>query len=354
LRAFADRQAPVIEPGPLLSDAEWLPHRYDEVSDCVQFRHLARQDHRAVTFLTDEYLGDDTNRIAVPRASIDKSAISAAPIHFVLHSAYCCSTLVARMFDAEGLSMGLKEPTLLNDIVGFRRRGARPDQVARVLDLSLTLLARPFSPGEAVIVKPSNIVNSLAPAMLALRPEARALQLFAPIEDFLASIARKGLWGRRWVRQALNGQISDDVLCYNFDAAGLLELTDLQVAGLGWLSNHAIFKRNQARFGSDRVRMLDSRTLLDNPERAVSALFRHCGIKLSHQQTREIAGGEAFTVNSKDRSRYSRNDRVRLLAEATESHRDEIRMVEDWVRRLAEDIGVDIEPQQSCDLFDDE
>lgn len=72
------------------------------------------------------------------------------------------------MFDAEGFAMGLKEPTVLNDIVGWRLRGAKPEELARVLDLSLALLTRLFAPDEAVVIKPSNAANSFAPAILAL------------------------------------------------------------------------------------------------------------------------------------------------------------------------------------------
>ncbi|HBQ53677.1 MAG TPA: hypothetical protein DD790_04250, partial [Erythrobacter sp.] len=92
---------------------------------------------------------------------------------------------------------------------------------------------------------------------------------YAPIEDFLASIAVKGLWGRRWVRQALIGQMQDGVLAQQFAPDEMFELTDLQVAGLGWLSHHSIYRKMQDRFGAGRLGICDSRSLLAEPAETV-------------------------------------------------------------------------------------
>lgn len=329
----------------ILTDPAWLPHRYDESSDSFRFVHVPRSAHRSATFLTDDYLTGTDNFVAIPRAAIDKGSLSASPQHFVFHSAYCCSTLVARMFDAEGLSMGLKEPQVLNDIVGWRRRGAAPQDLAAVLDMALALLARPFAEGEATVVKPSNIVNSIAPAILGLRPAARAIQLYAPIGDFLSSIAVKGLWGRQWVRQALVGQARDGVLSHRFSTEELLELTDLQVAALGWLSNHGIFARVREKYGPDRVAICDSVSLLENPCATTDASFAHFGMALADDQLTAIATGEAFTRNSKDQTAYSAEDRRERLDRTLAGYREEIDMVAEWTRALARDSGLDIAPE---------
>ncbi len=106
-----------------------------------------------------------------------------------------------------------------------------------------TLLARPFAAGEAVVVKPSNLVNGFASAMLTLRPEARALLLHAPLRIFLGSVARKGMWGRVWVRDLLVKQIADGTQWPGMGMSEFLALTDLQAAAIGWLAQHAIFAR---------------------------------------------------------------------------------------------------------------
>ncbi len=107
-------------------DPLWFPDRYDPGHDAVHFRRLTRDDHRAATFLTDEYLPADGPRMVVRRAEAIAAAPVAGPVHYIFHSAFCCSTLLARAFDAPGAAMGLKEPVVLNDLIGWKGRGATP------------------------------------------------------------------------------------------------------------------------------------------------------------------------------------------------------------------------------------
>ncbi|HEX8450042.1 MAG TPA: hypothetical protein VF652_10675, partial [Allosphingosinicella sp.] len=260
------------DPAAVAGDAAWLANRYDESQDLVHFVRLTREAHRSVTFITDEYIPAEAPRLVLRRSDVAAAAGRPAPIHFIFHSAYCCSTVLARAFDIEGVSMGLKEPLILNDMVGWRRRGGDPRQVGAILDSTLTLLARPFAPGEAVVVKPSNVLNGLAPAMLALRPEASALLLYAPLPDFLRSIARKGLWGRRWVRELFIGQLRDGIVDLGLGEQHYLDLTDLQVAAAGWLAQQDVFARLIERFGPARVRTLDSTALMARPGESMARL----------------------------------------------------------------------------------
>jgi hypothetical protein len=144
--------ASIPEIAAVAKDALWLPNRYDESQDLVHFVRLTREEHRAVTFITDQYISADAPRLVLRRSDVAAAAAPPAPLHLIFHSAYCCSTLLARAVDIEGVSMGLKEPLILNDLTGWRRRGADPRQLGAILDTVLTLLARPFAPGEAVVV----------------------------------------------------------------------------------------------------------------------------------------------------------------------------------------------------------
>lgn len=334
----------------IIADPDWLPHRYDETDDSFRFVRVSREDHRSASFLTDEHLGGTQNFIAVPRDRIDKSLVPQAPVHFIFHSAYCCSTLAARMFDLEGVAMGFKEPVLLNDIVGWRRRGAETQSLAAVLDLSLSLLSRPLGHDQHVVIKPSSIANVIGPAILAMRPNARALLLYAPIEEFLSSIAVKGLWGRQWARTSLIGQAKDHALSHKFTTEELLELTDLQIAGLSWLSHLAIFTRMQKKLGANRVAFCDSATLLRDPLRTTKAFYRHLEIPLGYSEARAIAEGPVFTRNSKDGAAYSADDRQARLDHTREYNREEIDMVAEWIRQLAKGIDLNVNPETNLDL----
>jgi hypothetical protein len=324
----------------IAADPDWLAHRYDESQDLIHFVRLTREQHRSVTFITDDYIAAEAPRLVLRRGEVAPAAGPAAPIHFIFHSAYCCSTLLARAVDLDGVSMGLKEPRILNDMIGWRRRGAAPGALAGVLDDVLTLLAQPFSAGEKVVVKPSNVLNALAPALLGARPQSTAILLHAPLPDFLRSIARKGLWGRRWVRELFIGQLRDGMVDLGLGEQHYLDLTDLQVAAAGWLAQHDLFARLVERFGAARVRTLDSATLTERPGEAMSRLSDLFGLGLDAPAIDRILAGPAFTSHSKSNSGFSAADRLAEQRDAAQIHADEIDKVVVWTEAVAAAAGL--------------
>lgn len=319
----------------ILADGHWLAHRYIDATDAIRFLRLERDDHRRATFITDTYLPADRPRIELPRgpAFAGVPAAARAPIHFIFHSAFCCSTLVANALDVEGVATALKEPMLLNDVVGFRRRGAPGAAVAQLLDAALALLARPLAGGEAVVVKPSNVLTGLAPMALAMRPEAKALLLHAPIETFLTSVAKKGLDGRLWVRELFVGLRTDNLVQrLGFDDLELFRQTDLQIAAAGWLAQQALFADLVATHGPGRVATLDSETLLDRPAPALTALARLFGLALPDV---DAIVATVFARSSKSGAQFSRAEREAEYRDAAAAHADEIAKVAAWARAVA-------------------
>ena len=323
-------------------DAEWLAHRYDPGQDAVHLLPVSRAVHGASIFLTQDHLPDDLVPLVLPRRAIMAAAPQPAPIHFVFHSAFCCSTLLARAFDQPGWAMGLKEPTILNDLIGWHRRGDRGPDMASVLDDVLTLLARPFATNEAVIVKPSNAINALAAPILALRPDARAVLLYAPLRTYLGSVAKKGIDGRLWVRVLLLGLLDDKLVDLGFAPRDYLGLTDLQAAAVGWLAQQALFARLIAQFGADRVRTLDSEQLTADPTGTMRRLAVLFGLPLDEVTLDAIVTGPAFTRHSKLEADFGVADRAGEHRDAADTHADEIDKVLVWAQAVATAAGVAI------------
>ena len=323
-------------------DATWLAHRYDATGDSIHFVPVSREQHRAATFLTDEYLPQAATPTVIGRPAAITSASAPGPVHFIFHSAFCCSTLLARALDREGLAMGLSEPQILNDIVGWRHRAKiEVRQVAMLLDNTLNLLARPFEPGEATIIKPSNLVNVLAPALMALRPESKALILHAPLETFLGSIARKGLWGRLWVRDLYLKLLREDLAHFGMNSAEQLKLTDIQVAAVCWLTQHKLFAELVERFGQARVRTLNSDLLMAHPEATLGRLASHFKLPATTAVLKEMAAGPAFTRHSKSGAAFSAEARQLERQAGLEQHADEIGKVVIWAGALSRQNGID-------------
>jgi hypothetical protein len=325
----------------VIANGGWLAHRYDEVHDAVHFVRLSREDHQRITFLTDSEIGE-VPKVVLARAECLAAVKAFAPPtpRFIFHSAYCCSTLLARAFDLPRTAMGIKEPQILNDVIGLRLRGGDPRQVAAALDIALWLLARPLAEGEVNVIKPSNLINPIIPAIFTLRADVRALLLHAPLEAFLGSVARKEIEGRAWVRELMwklirQGQAER----FGFTEEDLYRQTDLQVAALGWLAQQALFADLAAKHAA-QLRSINSEILTERPDESVEALSEHFQIELDAEA---VAAGPAFREHSKNRGAYGAAERIAERETGLAIHAREIAMVLEWIRVVADHAGVPLE-----------
>lgn len=318
--------------------AEWLAHRFDEATGTIRFVDYDRQTRAAVPFLTDDHLP----RREYQSMTRDEARVmgQTAPVHFIFHSGFCCSTLLAACLDRPGLASGLSEPVILNDIVGWRMRGAPPEAIGPLLADALRLLGRPFPGDQAVVVKPSNVVNGLAAAMLAIQPQARAIVMHAPLDDFLTSIAKKGLDGRRWVRELfVKLRAEGRVQALGFTDLDFLGQTDLQIAAMAWLAQQSLFGSLIAG-APDRVRVLDSAAFLAQPDAALAHAAAHFGLTLASAELAQILAGP-LQRNSKDGGRYTAADRAADYDTSRAAHGEEIGKVALWAHEVARRVGID-------------
>lgn len=327
-----------------LEDAAWLAHRYDEAGDNFRFIHVPRAMHDDITFLSDEYLPQGLEQQIVDRSKITNVPANDASLHFIFHSGYCCSTLLVRALNQPGIATSFSEPTILRDIVGYKGRGAHSEKLYAILHHTLHLLARPFEPGEAVVVKPSCIVNSLHNQILAMRPDSQAVFLYAPIRVFLNSIARKGLTGRIWGRELFLGSQMANRTDLGFSDDKLFLQTDLQIAGLAWLIQNIQFTALLDEFGEERVRSLDSETFVSRPAEILERIGTLFGLNLGPDQASAIANSDVFRRHSKFGDDFDAGQREQERASGENAHADEIEKVAQWVESVAQGLNAAMTP----------
>jgi hypothetical protein len=321
----------------VVRDPEWLAHRYDPGHDAFHFRRVSRAARAAIPFLTDLHLGAETAPAILRRSDCRDAARGAsAPVHFLFHSAYCASTMLAQAIDQPGIATSLSEPMLLNDMVGWRRGGAAGGGDGQVMDDALAMLGRGFDAGEAVVIKPSNIFNPLARGALMLRPDARAILLHAPLRAFLLSVARKGMWCRLWCRELLEGYLADAFVQLGFEASDYFRQSDLQVAAVGWLAQQQAFAA-LLDWAPGRTASLDSEALTRDPVAAVGAAMGHLGL-VSDRDT--IAAHPALGRNSKSGAPFAAGDRQRDLDAADAAYGEEIDQVVGWAEVVARQANI--------------
>lgn len=320
---------------------EWLAHRFEESTGLIRFVDYDREVRGSVPFLIDQYLPAKPHT-ALSRAEARQAAPASAPAHYIFHSGFCCSTLLAACFDQPGLASGFSEPMILNDIFGWRKRGAAPAEVGKLLDEALDLLARPFEGDQAAIVKPSTLVNGLARAMLRIRPDSKAILIHAPLRDFLISIAKKGLDGRLWVRQLFMAMRLEGLTApLGFDDEAFFGQTDLQIAACAWLGQQALFAQLAAEY-PEQVRTIRSDRFLEMPAETVSAGAELFGLTMSDGQVDAALSGP-MRRNSKDGAAFGAADRQADYAAALAAHGDEITKVEQWGEAVAKAVGISLE-----------
>ena len=282
-----------------VSDARWLPHAYDPRADALTFAHLNRAAHRKAPFLHPDHLADVALSPAIPVVDIPSADVrsTAGHVHFIFHTAFCCSTLLARAFDAPGAAMGLNEPNILMHFAKIWSNARRPPGALAALQTSLDLLSRPLARGEAQIIKPSNAANHLIPSILHVRPDAKAVVLSSSLELFLTSVVRRGAEGRLSVRQFLRGFFDTLPFDATVTEEEALLLTDLQAAALAWVMQVGYLSLIVARFG-DRLRVLDCNTFLAQPARVLGALAAFFGLAQADWQA--VVESPVFKQHSKN------------------------------------------------------
>jgi hypothetical protein len=314
-----------------VADARWFPLRFDARHDAFHFAWIPAELHAELTFLSTLRPPGNELRI-VPRAAIAEASFAQAPLHFILHSGLGGSTLLATALAQPAVVTTLKEPPVLTDLVAFGL--SAPSRQTAVLREQVTrLLARPFAPGQSVVIKMSSVGNGLVTDMAASRPDSRVLCLRTELESMLASLAKAGLEGRLNARKFLIGLRNSGFAELGYDAKDLLEQTDLQLASLGWLAIQRLSQAAAARLGSERVRSIASDRLLGDPRAALTAIGGHFRLKLDVEE--RLASG-IFDRHAKTGKPFGDSERRELLAQSMEVHGAEIRPIVDWARKVAE------------------
>lgn len=322
----------------LLGDPAWLPHQLLDGGRTLRLVHAPRAAHQAATFLDDDGLKESGSRLLPVDALC--GVAGGATLAFVFHSAFCCSTLLARALDLPGVSMGFKEPAILNDLAALHRSGR---SVSGVLPAILALLGRPLAPGEHNVLKPSNVANILIEPLLNAVPGAHAVLLYAPLREFLMSIAGKGLWGRVWMRRLSLMLRASPQFDPGFSEADLFIQTDLQVAALAWLQHQKQFARVVSRFGH-RVRTLSSPTLLARREPTMVAVADHLRLPIAPDAVPHRLRPDVFTEHSKRLGeRYDADQRAEDQRAAESAYAGEIDMVVSWAAAIARQFQVPLE-----------
>ena len=329
----------------VLNDPTWLPDSIDVKNERLGFAKLTRGSISKEAFLDHRMSGSVTDRCVIPLADVSSAKDTNAAEHlpaFIFHSAFCCSTLLARALDCPGAVLSLKEPDVLMSLANALRVHEELKSASvtaqRYENLIYGLLSRRFQTKEKILVKPTNTANNLLPG--AIETGANIVLLYSDLRSFLISVLKKGEACKAFVRQQYN--------IFSLDPDGLsaitqrqaMGFTDLQVAAVVWRHQMELFSR-ALKSSPEQVASLDSKVLMADPARGLVKVARHLDLSLSEDHLRSVAEGPIFSRNAKfSEQRYDASQRDRESREIEQRYGDVLNVIVAWGEQL--NLGTDI------------
>lgn len=330
----------MTNPDAILSDPAWFPEGLDTGRDIIRFARVTREGLASTPFLDQRMAPIITGRTELRLSEAMaawKGGKARKPLMpaFLFHSAFCCSTLLARALDAPGTCLALKEPDILMQLANALRVDdslkRNPDGAQALSSFVFALLARPFATGERVLVKPTNSANNLIEPVR--RSGARALILYGDLRSFLVSVIKKGEPCKGFMRLQYN--------IFSLDAGGLaaiphrqaMGLTDLQVAALVW--RHQMEEFSSHLDADAGLASLDFKHLLAEPAPVLKAVSRQLKLRLTDAQIAAAATGPVFRENSKAADEaYDPKTRGQDEATLEAANRDTLDLIDPWAQNL--------------------
>lgn len=263
----------------IVKDSNWFLHAVDLEQASLLFVKTDECTLSACSFLDHRFdiQGLPSVSISLENLLELSDSIDSSPPTFVFHTAFCCSTLIARCLDLESKNLSLKEPAVLMALANYQRMGhpllTNPTKAQEIYTLITKLLFRTFASGATVLVKPTNTVNNIILPMMATNPKSKALLLHSDLESFLISILKKGEQGRGFVRQLFTILLMDSPEARQLDSTRLLRMTDSQIAAMTWHLQMEKFFDVFKQYDSSRVRSLHCDRLLADSRNSLSAVI---------------------------------------------------------------------------------
>ncbi|MHA6288248.1 hypothetical protein [Maricaulis sp. CAU 1757] len=298
-----------------MADTIWFPDAIDAQRQRVRLTQTSRAALRDTPFLDERWDRSGLATRETGLAELPTDAGGAAP-RFIWHTAFCCSTLLARCLDKPGINLALKEPAALMEVANVKRR-----EGAAVSDRWLSALVAQMGQAAAdeahVTLKPTNTVNNLIADAARLFPDARHIVLTSSLKAFLVSIAKKGEAGRSFARRLFTIFAMDGHAVARMDPRQLMQMSDLQIAAIVWHMQVAAMADAVTQGPAHAFAWLDGDDFVKRPAEALGAVDEFFGLGLGAEHVGATVSGPILRRDSKDGKAAYGAGRRRKEAEQT-------------------------------------
>jgi hypothetical protein len=325
---------------PIMSSPRLFPVNLDPRRHTISLVPMSRDRYRNLSFLDprSSRMGPDLYTMNFDDLLLYNDNIEAhsAPVHFILHTALCCSTLLARYLDLIPASFVLREPTVLAQIAMFRPSNPsslkspesgkmKVQNWTNIFALGIRLLSRTYRVDDIVVIKVNDLCNVLGDKLLMNDARTKIVFLYVGLRTFIVSVLRTEK-RRAWLRRRL---LDNQMAIQMFPRLADVDTTSLSDAEAGaflWLLNSALCHRFSMGVDSSRVAVLNGDGVAESPREAVRTVAGFFGFTLEEAQLKEILAHPSVSRYSKDLSQVydleSRRQDLRKLEDSLGSEAD--------------------------------
>ena len=297
---------------PLLNEAmpscEYYPVSIDVERRLISFARISRTTYRKSAFLVPRHtnMGRRLYTFNLDDLLLRNmmSPVQSAPTHYVLISAFCCSTLLARYLDQVERCLVLKEPAMVAQL-GFLRYREHDLPVEewesewrQLAALGLGLMSRAFAADDTVLIKPSDIGNCVGDVVLDHDPRSKSVLLSVTLRTFILSVLKSNS-RREWTRGRVKFWKPIVTAFSPLAEIELQELDDAKKSAYLWLINNAFWSELRAKVGSERVLILNGEDVSRLPVATLTKVLEFFGVSVEPSAIQKIASSEVSSQHSK-------------------------------------------------------
>ncbi len=308
---------------------------FDIGQNTMTFTPMTKETYRSTSFLDERIHPAQSVDARVDMNdfidTFEDARPTPRPLGFIFHTAYCCSTLLARCVQELEDTLVLKEPVPLRTLSEGWFDSTKASACRRMRDILGVLFSRRFG-AEAVVVKATSVCNNIMPELLEMHEKTRAIFIYSSLEESIASFL-KSPERRQEAREFLISM--KNLLPQDVTLEDCQRLIDASVVAVLWVLQVGLYCELASTRFSGRLVALNCNQLLADPVGAVLLTAKHLGIESSRSAVEDVISGSAFAMHAKEREfAFSREDRRTDLQRLAGTYGEEIRFASEWVRRL--------------------
>lgn len=322
----APEAVPDVSARVMSHDARWYPVDMDLAHGRYAMLRISEETVERSAFMDLRIDADLSQARVVSFAELGDAEPLGPPPGWLLHTSFCCSTLLARALNIAPKVVALKEPQVLRRLSDARRNGQEFD---RWVVPTVGLLSRPWCPDGRVVVKPTHGALNIAAKLLDASPGSRAVVVTSSLDDFLVSHFKKTPETLTKVPELCERAASASPTAKRLPAGAFAPPSLLAAVGLQWAVQRELLL-DIAREHDGRLRVVDSQQLLDDlpgvAERCVAWWGFDVDAKSVRSRARDVSGSHAKVPGRA----YTAKDRLEESRVLRQAYAEEFRVARRW------------------------